>query len=221
MRWMPLICCLSSSQVDPNTGKEKKKLGGAYPGNRRPEKTPYVPPQSDFQKTGGNTSQATAHFISYGGGNALVLVSDANSPPQAASGGPPKEYISVTLPEGVSPGDTIHVQAPDGRLNAIIVPDGMYPGSTFTVEFASAPEPTKSSVPVATPAGASSSTNDDFVSGFNRPPGPRRPQNGYDDGFATGFNNPNATVQAEPDVNADASYPTAPAYSPSYTSKPY
>lgn len=100
----------------------------------------------------------------------------------------------------MSPGDTIHVQAPDGRLNAIIVPDGMYPGSTFTVEFASAPEPPKSSVPVATPAASSTPANDDFVSGFN---------------------NPNAAVQAEPDINVNASYPTAPAYNPSYNGKPY
>ena len=42
----------------------------------------------------------------------------------------------MTLPPGVHPGDVIHVQAPDGRLNAIIVPEGMGPGSTFTVEFA-------------------------------------------------------------------------------------
>jgi len=190
------------TQVDPNTGKEKKKLGGAYPGNRRPQQAPYAPPQSDFQKVDGNTSEATAHFVSYGGGNALVLVDDANSPPQMASGGPAKEYISVTLPEGVSPGDTIHVQAPDGRLNAIIVPDGMYPGSTFTVEFAGAPEPPKPSFPVATPAAASSSAaNDDFVSGFNSPPG--------------------RTSRTGPDDNVNASYPTAPAYNPSYNSKPY
>lgn len=76
------------------TGKEKKKLGGAYPGNRRPQQAPYAPPQSQFQKVDGNTSQATAHFVAYGGGNALVLVDDANSPPQVASGSPAKEYIS-------------------------------------------------------------------------------------------------------------------------------
>ncbi len=34
-------------------------------------------------------------------------------------------------------GDVIHVKAPDGRMNAIVVPEGMGPGSTFTVEFAS------------------------------------------------------------------------------------
>lgn len=47
-----------------------------------------------------------------------------------------KKNTTVTLPSGVSPGDVIHVRAPDGRLNAITVPDGMGPGSTFTVEFA-------------------------------------------------------------------------------------
>ncbi len=43
----------------------------------------------------------------------------------------------VTLPSGVNAGDVIHVKAPDGRMNAIVVPEGMGPGSTFTVEFAS------------------------------------------------------------------------------------
>lgn len=71
------------------TGKEKKKLGGAYPGNRRPQQAPYQPPQSEFQN-----GQATAHFVAYGGGNALVKVDQANSPPQLASGDPAKEYIS-------------------------------------------------------------------------------------------------------------------------------
>ena len=203
----------------------------------------------------GNTSHATAHFIAYGGGNALVLVDNANSPPQAASGGPPKQYISgklsdlslricvvisvpqshhigsfsvsiVTLPEGVRPGDTIHVQSPDGRLNAIVVPDGMFPGSTFTVEFASAPKPPPTSVPAATGAAASTAVSDDFVSGFNNPyssaprAAPAAPAGGGG-GFVAGFNNPNAAVKAEPDVDAGASYPTAPAYNPSYTSKPY
>lgn len=152
------------------------------------------------------------------------MVDDANSPPQVASGGPAKEYISVTLPEGVNPGDTIHVQSPDGRLNAIVVPDNMYAGSTFTVEFAGAPKPPPTAVPVAAPAAASNGgTADDFVSGFNAPPNRSRPaSSGPNDGFASGFNNPNGTtVQAEPDVNVSATYPTAPAYNPSYNSKPY
>jgi hypothetical protein len=54
-------------------------------------------------------------------------------------------FITVTLPPGVASGDIIHVKAPDGRLNAIVIPEGMGPGSTFTVEFAnndSAPPPT-------------------------------------------------------------------------------
>lgn len=122
----------------------------------------------------------------------------------------------------MNPGDTIHVQSPDGRLNAIVVPDGMYAGSTFTVEFAGAPEPPKQSVPVATPAAASSTaTNDDFVSGFNKPPSRPTPT-GPGDGFVAGYNgsNPNAypLAQAEPEINTSAPYPSAQA---SYTSKPY
>ena len=45
----------------------------------------------------------------------------------------------MTLPDGVYGGQTIHVQAPDGKVNEIIVPDGFGPGSTFTVEFADNP----------------------------------------------------------------------------------
>ena len=44
-------------------------------------------------------------------------------------------YYLVTLPDGVTAGQTIHVQAPSGKTNAIVVPAGMGPGSTFTVEF--------------------------------------------------------------------------------------
>ena len=44
--------------------------------------------------------------------------------------------LLVTIPDGVKAGQTIHVQAPDGRLNAVIVPDGFGPGDVFTVEFA-------------------------------------------------------------------------------------
>jgi hypothetical protein len=49
----------------------------------------------------------------------------------------------VTVPQGVNPGDTIHVQAPDGRLNAVVVPPGMVSGSTFTVQFAASLPPTQ------------------------------------------------------------------------------
>jgi hypothetical protein len=113
---------------------------------------------------------------------------------------------SVTLPSGVEAGQTIHVQAPDGRLNAIVIPPGFGPGSTFTVEFA--PE----DVPP--------------------PPKPEIPDSG--DGFAAGFHNPNwrpdATATAvpanEPEVvvhateqDADGSYPTT-TYQPLYTPTP-
>lgn len=58
--------------VDPATGQEKKKksLGGAYPGQRRPQHQPHVPAATEFDANG----TATAHFRAYGGGNALTLV---------------------------------------------------------------------------------------------------------------------------------------------------
>mmetsp|Transcript_17944 Transcript_17944/g.33250 ORF Transcript_17944/g.33250 Transcript_17944/m.33250 type:complete len:218 (+) Transcript_17944:35-688(+) len=134
--------CTSSSEVvtDPVTGqkKTKTKLGGAYPGNRRQANKPYTPSASQF-----SNGQATAHFVSYGGGNALVLKqNDGTAQPQVGAT-PVKqpEYIQVTLPAGVYGGQKIQVAAPDGRLNEIIVPDGFGPGSTFTVEFADDPAP--------------------------------------------------------------------------------
>lgn len=136
------------------------------------------------------------------------------------------------MPEGVNPGDTIHVQAPDGRLNAIVVPDGMYAGSTFTVEFADAPPPSAAPAPMA----SATNVHDGFTSGFGdahpstysyAPAAvtPRVIAPEEDDGFATGFNNPHAVtaVPAEPDMNYGASYPSAPAYpsAPSYPSAKY
>jgi hypothetical protein len=118
------------------------------------------------------------------------------------------------------------VQAPDGRLNAIVIPPGFGPGSTFTVEFApeeAAPAaPTKTSTP--TP------------SVYATPTAQVQAASAADDGFAAGFNNPNyvpptATATAvshnEPEVNVNpyepdvdlSSYPTTSA-TPVYSSAP-
>jgi len=108
--------------------------------------------------------------------------------------------MTVTLPPGVVSGQTIHVQAPDGRLNAIIVPPGFGPGSTFTVEFAPDPpatftasDPIKkydNSYPVA-----QATTSTDYNANNNTS------NNNQDDGFATGFGNSHwqpATAAANP-----------------------
>ena len=139
---------------------------------------------------------------------------------------------TVTLPAGVEPGQTIHVQAPDGRLNAIVIPPGFGPGSTFTVEFA--PEeaahaaPAKTSMPASTPSVYAAPTAQVQAASA-----------AVDDGFAAGFNNPNyvpptATATAvsynEPEVNVNSyynhepdvdlsSYPTTSA-TPLYSSSP-
>ncbi|KAL3916270.1 MAG: hypothetical protein SGILL_005250, partial [Bacillariaceae sp.] len=137
--------CTSSSEVvtDPVTGKTKtkNKLGGAYPGNRRQGNKPYQPPASAF-----SNGQATAHFVNYGGGNALVLKQDSGvaQPQMGATPVNPPQYIQVTLPAGVHAGQTIRVAAPDGRQNEIVVPDGFGPGMSFTVEFADGPPPVSS-----------------------------------------------------------------------------
>ena len=109
----------------------------------------------------------------------------------------------MTLPDGVSAGQTIHVQAPDGRLNAIVVPSGFGPGSTFTVEFAD--EET------APAAAAQPATKETYSPAPKLPSGP--PPSG-DDGFASGFGNPgykppptaNATTTFSDDYYAQ--YPT-------------
>jgi hypothetical protein len=44
---------------------------GSYPGHLRPQHNQYQP--SEF-----NNGQATAHFVQYGGGNALVLTDGPN-----------------------------------------------------------------------------------------------------------------------------------------------
>lgn len=113
----------------------------------------------------------------------------------------------VTLPAGITPGQTIHVQAPDGQVNAIVVPDGFGPGSTFTVEFA----PSQSTEPVtAVPLEDKydySSTTKTSSYQSSGPPPPVAPAAAAatttgDDGFASGFNNPNwrpaPTAQAVP-----------------------
>jgi hypothetical protein len=79
-----------------------------HPGNRRQANKPYSPPANQF-----SNGQATSHFVSYGGGNALVLKQGGVAQPQigatAATLGKQPEYIQVTLPAGVSSGQTIQV----------------------------------------------------------------------------------------------------------------
>uniref|UniRef100_A0A7S3KZZ8 Uncharacterized protein n=1 Tax=Amphora coffeiformis TaxID=265554 RepID=A0A7S3KZZ8_9STRA len=229
--------CASSTayHTDPHTGQEskKKRLGGAYPGQRRPQHQPYTPPEEAF--AGGNNT-ATQHFVAHGGGNALTLANPDGSAIPPASGGPAKEYIQVTLPDGVKAGDTIHVQSPSGKTNAIVIPSGFGPGSTFTVEFANETSASK-------PGASYGNNNDDDKNNYQQynnssnnngngmnPP----PDQGPDDGFATGFNNPHwqpsATAVQEPEVHVssysssgDGHYPSAtatPVYTPQYSSPP-
>lgn len=106
----------------------------------------------------------------------------------------PPQYISVTLPEGVTEGQTIHVQAPDGAVNAIVVPPGFGPGSTFTVEFAPPEE--------EAPGKSASGANNGYSATPSAPPPPPPPAG--DDGFASGFNNPN--YRPPPTANATTNF---------------
>jgi hypothetical protein len=139
---------------------------------------------------------------------------------------PSSPCSQVTLPDGVSAGQTIHVQAPNGETNAIVIPEGFGPGSTFTVEFAPQHAP-EGNIPQKQSPSAPSST---AVQSATHSPL-------QDDGFATGFNNPGwkpphtataaAVAATEPDVEVDAigdqdasgSYPTI-AAQPVYTTTP-
>jgi len=186
----------SSTEIitDPITGetKTKHKLGGAFPGSRRPVNAAYAPPASQF-----SNGQAISHFVSYGGGNALVLKQGGGPAiPQIGASvatAKPPEYIQVTLPAGVEAGQTIQVAAPDGRLNQIVIPDGFGPGSTFTVEFADEESSSK-------PSYTSNSYEAQAASSYEAPaaapvtataqplrPPPAQQGNDDDDGFATGF----------------------------------
>jgi hypothetical protein len=124
--------------------------------------------------------------------------------------------VIVTLPAGVEAGQKIHVQAPDGRLNEIMIPDGFGPGSTFTVEFADQPKTSSAPPPPPPqstyPTAAATPANND-----------------HDDGFASGFQNPSFVPSAVPapaasfgtDNDIDlSSYPAATDVKPVYASAP-
>ena len=48
------------------------------------------------------------------------------------------KLVQVTVPEGVSPGDTINVEA-EGQTVQCQVPEGLKPGDTFQVQTATQP----------------------------------------------------------------------------------
>jgi len=196
-----------------------------YPGNRIPAQATYQPTATEFNKNG----QAMAHFVSYGGGNALVLQEGGPQVGAVPVGHtkPSPEYVQVTLPPGVEPGQKMHVQSPSGRLNEIIVPPGMGPGSSFTVEFAE-PEGNK--------CGSTSyaSNNNQTTSNYT-PPGavptttaiPANDMvsasvpNNHDDGFATGFDNRHNVVATSAFATNDhSSYPSANDARPVYNAPP-
>jgi hypothetical protein len=129
--------------------------------------------------------------------------------------------LAVTLPDGVVAGQTIHVQAPDGRLNAIVIPPGFGPGSTFTVEFApdyyaaqaeAAPAPASAPPAPYNPyAPASANVNTAMATATaaplppqqqNQPYAPPPNQGRADDGFASGFGSSPVATQVYPTANA-------------------
>lgn len=185
--------------------KSSKQVTSAFvhPGNRTTANKPYKPPANQFVN-----GQTTSHFVSYGGGNALVLKEGGGpAKPQigayAATGTTkPPEYIQVTLPAGVSGGQKIQVQAPDGRLNEIIIPEGFGPGSTFTVEFADNTTTNKNNLKKISPSNSYAPTAAAAAEAVPVQQPPSRNTN-YNDGFPqTNY------AQAVP-ANNYSSYPTA------------
>jgi len=125
----------------------------------------------------------------------------------------------VTLPAGVNGGDKIHVQAPDGRLNEIIVPSGFGPGSTFTVEFADGPPPTSAPPSYAPPMATATPENPNYMNSYDvQYYNNNNNKNTGDDGFASGFNNPGfvpsvtpmASYNQEPEINMASNNPPPP-----------
>lgn len=119
--------------------------------------------------------------------------------------------IVVTLPQGVTEGQTIHVQAPNGKINAIVVPPGFGPGSTFTVEFA--PDEKPATAPPQPPPFPTKQP--EATTNYQSVVPPSTTTHQGDDGFASGFNNPNyrppaPTAQATTNFSDDyyAQYPT-------------
>jgi hypothetical protein len=95
-------------------------------------------------------------------------------------------------------GQKIHVQAPSGALNEIVVPEGFGPGSTFTVEFADTPS---NDYPTTYPTPPKQQLQQPCTSLSNYPTAAASPIRNdinhnntatpdNDDGFATGFRNP-------------------------------
>jgi hypothetical protein len=66
-------------------------MGGSYPGNRRVPQEQYKPNGAAFDNN--KLGQATAHFVSYGGGNALVL----QQPGSGGGAGPAVGAMAIPL----------------------------------------------------------------------------------------------------------------------------
>ena len=210
--------------------KTKKKLGGSYPARRRPNQGPHVPDASQFGGNGQAVVHFKAYgggnaltLVKDDGSSQPAIGTAAPQYIQGSFGRVFLCYIRgwklrdlcsptlcliiiilnffvVTLPDGVFEGQTIHVQAPDGQLNAIVVPAGFGPGSTFTVEFAGAETaPTPAAPPPSTKETYSSSSSYATpVAAAAAAPA------GGDDGFASGFNNPH--YKPVPTANATSNF---------------
>merc|ERR1719506_348872 len=59
----------------------------------------------------------------------------AAAPPSPAHLPAAQSAINVQVPAGVSPGQALHVQTPDGQMLQVVVPAGMTAGATFQVSY--------------------------------------------------------------------------------------
>ena len=74
--------------------KQKKKLGGAHPGNRRVAQPVYQPNDNEYTQINSTTAVANAHFVTCPGGNALKLVGKPNRAEEQSAIGGNAKYIS-------------------------------------------------------------------------------------------------------------------------------
>lgn len=109
-----MLCCLSLPWEDPKAADEQQAVASngfatsGYPGQRRSHNQDPVP---------------------------FTPIHDNNSLPHFKPQDSDVEIVSVTVPAGISAGETIHVLHPDrsGRIIEAVVPSGVKPGAKFFV----------------------------------------------------------------------------------------
>lgn len=137
-----MLCCLESGSRYAPLDTEGNAIGNgwnSFPGYRRGE--PAL--SNDSRGLGRGETSASGLQLVRTEGNALIEFDPSKMP----------QRVLVTVPEGVSAGESIQVQATDGsgRCVSAVVPPGMMPGSQFVVEFPPLSQKEAQHTPLAVP----------------------------------------------------------------------